>query len=728
MATLLLSAVGTLVGGPFGGALGALAGRQIDSAIIGSGRREGPRLKELAITSSSYGDPIARHYGHMRSSGTIIWATDLVESRETSGGGKGQPKTTTYSYSVSFAVALASRPIAGIGRIWADGNLLRGPSGDLKTGGSLRIYRGTGEQPVDPLLAAAEGSACPAFRGCAYVVFEDLQLADFGNRIPALTFEIFASEGPVALAELLETAEIDVETGGSMPELAGFTQDGGSLAAHLSVIDSVYPVTAHAGGTALSVTAEDASAEPIPLPEASRGWEEGDFGAESGHRRQRQAGEAQAPRALRYYDIARDYQPGIQRAEGRTPPGYVRTLEFPAALSADNARLLANRIAQRESWRGETLSWRITELDPAVAPGSLVRAPGVAGVWQVEGWEWRERGIELSLRRLPPVARASQPGDAGTAAVAPDLFAAPTQLQAFEVPWNGYGSSDTPSVFAAASSAGAGWKGAALYSVREGELIPIGTAGRSRAIIGQTSAALAPSGATRFESRAAIEIELVAADLLLEPATLAAIANGANRMLVGDEILQFAHAEPIGGGHWRLEGILRGRGGSEAAAARGHAPGTPVALLDERLTTLDPGVLPASGEASIAALGQADDAPVVAEIASRGWSLRPIPPVHPRQQIAVDGGWEFSWIRRARGKWEWLDGVDAPLVEEIEAYRVGLGPADSPLRSWETQVPAISFTSAESAELTANHANEHLWVRQVGEHALSDPLLLATIA
>ena len=35
-------------------------------------------------------------------------------------------------------------------------------------------------------------------------VFEDLQLADFGNRIPALTFEIFADEGEVTLAELLD--------------------------------------------------------------------------------------------------------------------------------------------------------------------------------------------------------------------------------------------------------------------------------------------------------------------------------------------------------------------------------------------------------------------------------------------------------------------------------------------------------------------------------------------
>src|SRR5690606_26956786 len=173
MATLVFSAIGTAIGGPLGGAIGSLIGHQIDRAIIGGGpRREGPRLRELAVTTSSYGTPVPRHFGTMRAAGTIVWATELVESSEQSGGGKGRPATTAYSYSASFAVALASRPIRRLGRIWADGNLLRGAAGDLKTGGALRVYSGHGDQPVDPLIASDRGAACPAFRGLAYCVFE----------------------------------------------------------------------------------------------------------------------------------------------------------------------------------------------------------------------------------------------------------------------------------------------------------------------------------------------------------------------------------------------------------------------------------------------------------------------------------------------------------------------------------------------------------------------------
>ena len=77
MATLVFTTLGTALGGPLGGALGALVGSQLDQAVIGSPKHEGPRLKELAVTTSSYGTPIPRHFGRIRAPGTIVWATDL---------------------------------------------------------------------------------------------------------------------------------------------------------------------------------------------------------------------------------------------------------------------------------------------------------------------------------------------------------------------------------------------------------------------------------------------------------------------------------------------------------------------------------------------------------------------------------------------------------------------------------------------------------------------------
>ena len=218
MATLVLTAAGSVFG-PIGAAIGAVAGRSIDAQIFNSGTRQGPRLKELSVSTSSYGTPMAGHYGTVRTPGTIFWATDLQENSSSEGGGKGKPETTSYTYSVSFAVALSSLPIDGSGRIWADGNLLRGSAGDLKAGGSLRIHRGTRDQDKDPLLEAELGSECPAHRGLAYAVFEDLDLTDFGNRIPALSFEVFAGQGNRFLDGLLETTAVSAGGQADFPEL-----------------------------------------------------------------------------------------------------------------------------------------------------------------------------------------------------------------------------------------------------------------------------------------------------------------------------------------------------------------------------------------------------------------------------------------------------------------------------------------------------------------------------
>ena len=53
MATVVLSAVGAIVGGPIGAAVGAVIGQQVDNAIFAPGRRQGPRLGDLTVQTSS---------------------------------------------------------------------------------------------------------------------------------------------------------------------------------------------------------------------------------------------------------------------------------------------------------------------------------------------------------------------------------------------------------------------------------------------------------------------------------------------------------------------------------------------------------------------------------------------------------------------------------------------------------------------------------------------------
>jgi hypothetical protein len=212
MAALLLTAVGAAAGGSlFGGAAGALFGRMLGSVVTGLissalSRRhiqrihEGPRLSDLEVMASTEGAPIPRVYGRVRLAGEVIWATNLEEvvttRTETSGGGKGgggtkvTTTTITYSYFANLAVGLCEGPIGHVARVWADGKPL-----DL-SGLTVRVYTGTEEQTPDPLIVAKEGAySAPAYRGLAYVVFERLPVANFGNRIPQLTFEVMRPVG-----------------------------------------------------------------------------------------------------------------------------------------------------------------------------------------------------------------------------------------------------------------------------------------------------------------------------------------------------------------------------------------------------------------------------------------------------------------------------------------------------------------------------------------------------
>lgn len=200
MAQVILGGVGGIVGGGVGRAIGAALGGVIDRGVVGAlspARQVGPRLDTLRLQTTAEGTPMACVFGRARVTGQVIWAARFLERRNQSGGGKGGPRTVDYAYSLSFAVALCEGPIDGIGRFWADGKPM-----DL-TGVAMRVHRGTEDQMPDPLIEAVEGEA-PSYRGTAYVVFEDLPLGAFGDRVPQLSFEVFRRPAGDGLEELLE--------------------------------------------------------------------------------------------------------------------------------------------------------------------------------------------------------------------------------------------------------------------------------------------------------------------------------------------------------------------------------------------------------------------------------------------------------------------------------------------------------------------------------------------
>lgn len=177
-----------LSGQAIGGFIGSSLGSLLDRQFLSRQALEGPRLDALQLQASQEGAPIPLVFGRGRIAGQIIWASRFREHRTDRGGGKGGPRVSQFSYSVSFAVGICEGEIGGIGRIWANGELLN------QSALPFRLYKGCEDQLPDPLIETIEGAdAAPAFRGLAYIVFENLPLDNFGNRIPNLSFEVFRS-------------------------------------------------------------------------------------------------------------------------------------------------------------------------------------------------------------------------------------------------------------------------------------------------------------------------------------------------------------------------------------------------------------------------------------------------------------------------------------------------------------------------------------------------------
>jgi len=268
---------GAIIGLPFGSPIlgaqiGFLAGGVVGGAVFPQKNViEGPRLSDLDFQSSAYGLPIAVVFGTKRLAGNVIWATQIKETRKEtrveSGGGKGGGSSTvnvSFTYSVDMAVAICEGPIVGIRKVWADTKLVydssTGASVDEQIAsliqlrleveggstqvlntfapgalGSALIYKGTETQDPDPTIETDKGVGdVPAYRGLCYVVFDEFQLANFGNRIPNFSFEVvfsgsssFAALGAVDLPPVPATADGDGET--SFFALWGMDDNGESL-------------------------------------------------------------------------------------------------------------------------------------------------------------------------------------------------------------------------------------------------------------------------------------------------------------------------------------------------------------------------------------------------------------------------------------------------------------------------------------------------------------------
>jgi hypothetical protein len=215
-----LQIVGAAIGGYFGGVTGAQYGWAAGT-VVGSFFQpdiKGPKLSDTKLQLASYGSPIAIAHGDVQIAGTVIWSLPELTASESSQSSKGSPDVVTTSYSATFAVAICEGEITGIRRIWAGSLLIYDITDSLDVDAQsqsasiashMTIYPGSEDQMPDPTIESFMGvGKVEAYRGTAYVVFNDLPVGRYGNTIPGLRFEITTQPITPVAAEDIEPLQI----------------------------------------------------------------------------------------------------------------------------------------------------------------------------------------------------------------------------------------------------------------------------------------------------------------------------------------------------------------------------------------------------------------------------------------------------------------------------------------------------------------------------------------
>ena len=724
MATLVLTAVGSAIGGPIGGAIGAAIGQQIDAEIFAPPARQGSRLKELVVQTSSYGTQIPGIFGTMRVAGTVIWATDLIEQRVKTGGGKGRQATVNFTYRVSLAVALSSRPLESIGRIWADGNLIRGASGDFKVNAQMRLYHGYENQQPDPLLASAEAAGqCPSHRGLAYVVFEDLQLAEFGNRIPSLTFEIVERSGPLAVASFLSDVSDGEITAQSAIEIGGFAAAGANVRDAISPILDICPIELIVRDGQL-VVRDHASEYDAHYSIVIAATENGRVLEQPKHVIP-PAANIPGSVSLRYHDASRDYQAGIQQTSPEPGGRGEMRLELPAVLNAPLAKSLVEAKDSEVRYGRECWSGSVSSSATTYNAGDQITTPD-GRKWQIAETEVGLGTVTIKAKLVKKFGALINLGGApGRHVSSADEPIGETRIAVVDLPVALGGDPNKPTLAVFAAGTEAGWKRAAI-SMNVGDAwTEIGGTNGS-AIMGHTLNTLAAHEVSLVDEASELDVMLLNASMMLPLRDASPWASDTPVFWIDGEFVRVGRIESLGGQTYRFSRMTRGCCSSITQAPL-HPVGAQILLMDPVAALVLPDANLVLGQTVIIeAQGIGDTALVSAATTVEGRAIKPLTPLHGWADRNHDGSIDLEWKRRSRLDLGWVDQVDQAQVEDQESYRVALYADGVALREWV--VPAnglrISATDLAVASIPQN-APPIFHIRQIGRFAQSDALIFA---
>ena len=763
MAVLALGFAGQALGGAIGGSIlgvssaaiggfiGSTIGGMVDNLLFPQ-KQTGPRLDDLTVTASTYGKPLPLLFGpENRIAGNVIWSTGLIETKKKSKqGGKGAPSVsvTEYTYRASFAVAVAEGVLSRLRKVWANNALIYdvdNPSAvETALYSAIRFYPGTFTQTPDPTIEGYVGvGQTPAYRGTSYVVFEDLQLADYGNRLPNIEFLVEA-QAEITVAAVVSDLIVRCGLSDNQASTIALTEQlrGYAIGTASSGVGALQPLAlaydfdvAEVAG-ALRCTRRSAAVLGVVMTDDLAGHEGGSERPADAIRWSRgQVTNLPREATITFPDPERDWQKNSQRA--RRSQGSADSAlgtEIAVVLTADEGRRLADRMLW-EAWTGmQTANAQTDDRWISLEPGRKYLFQTPAGLEplrvtrKTRGWNGV---IDLDLRRdSDEVYMGSTNGVPAPAPPNPVSLPGLSQIILLDIPL--LLDADEPSetgFYYGVVGSGPGWRGAdVLRSIGStGPYENVSPQGRELTL-GVIEELDAPTGgfdsATSWDMANVVTVILDRADMELESLSDEEVLAGGNAMFIGDlgdtpsgEIIQFAEADMVAPGVYELSRLRRGQRGTEAFWS-GHSSGDVAVLLEPgSLLRADFGAADLNQERfykAVSLLTFEVDADAVA-FTNTGVGLRPYAPIQLVADAVSSGGdVELTWVRRSRIGWPEID--PPPLAEDEESYRLEILTAGGVVkRSVTLSEPSFDYTAAmQTADFGAPVSTLRWRVAQIG--------------
>ena len=588
----------------------------------------------------------------------------------------------------------------------------RGP-----TSGLLGAY----DQPVDTLFEALRGTGeIPAYRGKIVVTFKGLQLFDFGNTLPQFEADIVQSS-TATVGDFLEAQAVEAGFSADQVDASAITNPllGMVVRGPQQVTQKLTPLMM---GYEL-MTWEDEGvlkffyrkdAQEVALSADLLGAHEPGSSAPRPARFSDGDDDPPTRYVVRYLDEDRDWQVGTQQGfrqsegAGQTQPIDLTTLGMEAADAKALATHLAwlapvNRrrvefnvpISQVDTIReGVRVNVTLGGRDREVLVLGVDRGPN--GVLEVDGF--LEQSSIFELRPAPESGDAPLSTLLGSGTQHGSGSAQPVLWAALDLPALSDEQVRQPGLYIAATLEGdtETFSGAALFqaSDEDGESWAQVLRVRTAAVMGIATAL--PSAPVGFlDETSTVDVVLFNGEL--ESVRELALLNGANRALIGGEIVGFRSAELIGTNTYRLSGLLRGLRGTEGQTT--HLENELFVLLTGpgiHFLPLETASIGMEKRYKLLTAGmRLADADEYAYTCT-GQTASNLAPTHVEGQRDASDNLTISWTRVSRANVRLLSTQAVPLVEPFERYEVDVLDSNGDvLRTISASANVVTYTAAQ---------------------------------